>query len=251
MKGPGFFAKVEHRHAAGKTVSFEVRQAVRVWLAALLIGACASEPELNRYRLGDTGPGRSGGSRDPVIEDLRARYPAYFEIVLDPTSIVDPDLRPLRRDLEKHPVDRENFDALNAVAIGYFEMNARTGLDSDTGESGGTYFADSFRTAKLIAVPVRAYGGTPDPNLRDAILDFFEDIAAGRKPGTRVTGARLVRILGSLEQKESDPERKARIRQIVSRLRHVRALPGRRRGLVSARQDPGPSNRRGGDERGG
>ena len=250
LKRPGFFAKVSHRHPAGKALSFEVRQSVRVCLTTLLIGACASEPETHRYRFLDTGPGWSSGKYDPVIAELRPRYPGYFKIVLDPASVVDPDLRPLRRDLEKHPVDRENFDALNAVAIGYFEMNARIGADSENGAAGGTYFADSFRTAQLIAVPSRAYGEILNPQLRDAILDFFEDIAAGQKPGTRVAGTRLARTLASLELQETDPERKARIRQIAAQLRNSRARPERPRTLVWVRKAPSPSNRRAGHEHG-
>ncbi len=246
MKGPSFFAKLSYRDPAGKALSFEFTRAASVWLAVLLIGACASEPELHRYRLVGSGSAWSGGEHGTVIAELRERYPAYFEIVLDPTSPVDPDLRPLRRDLEKHPVDRANFDALNAIAIGYFEMNARTRPDSDTGEGGSTYFADSFRTAKLIAVPSRAYSEILDPSLRDAILDFFEAIAADQKPWTRAAGTHLVRILGSLEQQESDPVRKARIRQLVTQLRNLQARPERRWPVVSAGKARAPSSRRGG-----
>lgn len=195
-----------------------VRSGVRLGLAVALAAACASKAGVQSYRLGDTGPNGSRRAQQTVLADLREHYPAYFAVVLDPTSVLDPDLRPLERNLEKHPVDRENFDALNAVAIGYFEMYARTRPDPSTGERGSPYFADSFRTAKLIAVPSRAYGEILDPKLRDAILDFFADISEAQQPGNRRSRVGLARTVASLENKEPNPERKARIRQIVAGL---------------------------------
>jgi hypothetical protein len=130
-------------------------------------------------------------------------------VILDPGSTRDPDLRPLRHDIERQPVDRFNYDALNAVAVGYFELNYRAGLQ------GPTYFADNFRAAKLLAVPWKAYGLTDDPGLRDAILDFFEDAGSGEKLGTAATAPRLARIVASLEAKESDPDRRARILRLA------------------------------------
>jgi hypothetical protein len=166
--------------------------------------ACASASAPRGYRFLETGSHWTGGDA-PGIDDLMQRYPVYFALLLDPANTQDPDLRPLRHDIERDPVDRFNFAALNAIAVGYFELNYRAGLQ------GSTYFADNFRAAKLLAVPWKAYGLTDDPELRDAILDFFEDAGSGQKLGTAATAPRLARIVASLEAKESDPDRRARI----------------------------------------
>ena len=73
-----------------------------------------------------------------------------------------------------------------------------------------------FRTAKLAAIPWRAYGEIEDGDLRSAILDFFEDAGTGPKLGAQATSGRLAPIVASLERKEPDPARKARIAQLVS-----------------------------------
>ena len=198
---------------------YRARIAVYFGLCLLGIGGCVTDSEFERYRLGDAGPGWSGGHQDPLTQELLARYPAYFAVILDPSSIVDPDLRPLERDLIQNPVGRDNYDALNAVAIGYFAINARTLSDLSGPGFGGTYFADSFRTAQLIAVPGHAYGEISDPELRNAVLDFFEDIAAGQKRGSRATRPGLAVTVADLETKESDPARRERIRGIAERLR--------------------------------
>jgi hypothetical protein len=65
-----------------------------------------------------------------------------------------------------------------------------------------------------VAVPWRAYGETDDPALRSAILDFFEDAGSGQKIGSAATAPRLVRIVESLEKKEQDRDRLARIQAI-------------------------------------
>ncbi len=177
--------------------------------ALALATACASGDSLG-YRLGQTGEHWVKGGGDAVLVGLRERYPAYFDVLLVPTNTREPDLRPLRDDLERAPVDRHNFDALNALAIGYFEMNYRA--DSEPG--GPSYFADSFRAAKLIAVPWRAYGEIENGALRTAILDFFADAASGTKLGTRRTAPRLAAIIASFEAKETDRVRLERIRAL-------------------------------------
>jgi hypothetical protein len=185
--------------------------------ALLLLTGCAASalPNPARYRLTDSGTHWIAVGNDRVFEDLRPRYPEFFEIIVDPAKTRVPDLRPLRDDLERTPADRRNFDALNAVAIGYFETNYR----AETGRGEGlTYLALSQRAAKLLAVPWRAYGETEDARLRDAILDFFEDAGTGGKLHALATAPRLTRIVASLEPKEDDAVRSARIRQLASRI---------------------------------
>lgn len=194
-------------------------------LVALSIGAMAAcrqevardplaAPSPERYRLAYSGTHWDEVGRDRVIEDLLPRYPEFFEVILDPSDTREPDLREIRDDLESDDVDRRNFDALNAVAVGYFELNYRA--QSDRG--GSRYLSDSFRAAKLLAVPWRAYGEVEDPLVRDAILDFFEDAATGEKLSARETAGRIRPIVAALETKESDPERLRRIQLLLRRI---------------------------------
>jgi hypothetical protein len=188
-------------------------------LAGLLL-ACASSGDPMRYRLGSTGTHWADTGDRTVVAELRERYPEFFEVVLDPARTGDPDLRPIRDDLERAPVDRRNYDALNALAIAYFELNYRA--ESDRG--GSSYLGNSFRTAHLLAVPWRAYGEIDAPELRNAILDFYEDAGSGEKLGTAATAPRLARIVADLERKEDDPGRRARIGSLVASL-HQRSSP--------------------------
>jgi len=204
------------------------RRGTAAWvaLATLALSACAGPtgpagPE--QYRLTESGEGWSASADDEVLEDLRPRYPVLLRQVFDPNLRGDLDLRAVRRDLEHVPVDRRNFDALNAVAIGYFELNQRA--ETNPGEPG--YFDDSFRAAKLLAVPWRAYGEVADPTLRDAIVDFFEDAGRGEKRHTAATAARLGPIVASLEAKEDDPVRRARIRELARSLASAPPEPER------------------------
>jgi hypothetical protein len=189
--------------------------------AALLLGlACASDPGSDspadpaRYRLSASGERWDVAGSDRVLDDVQPRYPEFFAVILDPSRGDEPNLRELRDDLERSPVTRRNYDALNAVAIGYFELNAR----AERNRGGETYLVDSTRAAKLVAVPWRAYGEVRDPALRAAILDFFEDAASGEKLLSGRTAGRLTRVVASLEPKEEDPARQERIRVIVRRL---------------------------------
>jgi len=182
---------------------------------AVLSVGCAEPPDPMSYRLAHSGDHWDVASGVPIVDDLRERYPEFFELILDPGNTREPDLRLLREDLEREPVDRRNYDALHAIAIGYFELNYRA--DADRG--GATYLADSFRAAKLVAVPWRAYSRLQDSGLRDAILDFFEDAGSGEKLGTAATAPRLGPVVASLEAKEtSDPERRKRIQRLAERL---------------------------------
>jgi hypothetical protein len=193
-----------------------MRRTSVVALGLIAIGCIASEPvDPLRYRLSTSGDHWDVSGPDRVFEDLQPRYAEFFDVILDPTKARLPDLRPLREDLERSPVDRRNYDALNAVAIAYYETNYRA--ESDRGD-GLLYLALSQRSAKLLAVPWRAYGEIDEPALRSAILDFFEDAASGRKLMSEATAPRLVRIVGSLEKKEPDAERIARIREITASL---------------------------------
>jgi hypothetical protein len=178
-------------------------------------GCPASGPDPLSYQLSHSGDHWDVVSGREFIPELQARYPEYFEVILDPTDTREPDLRPLRDDLERNPADSRNFDALHAVAVGYFELNYR----GNASPGGAHYLSDNFRAAKLMAVPWRAYGQIDDGGLRDAILDFFEDAASGEKLATAVTAPRLARVVASLEAKETaDPDRRERIHQLAERL---------------------------------
>lgn len=134
-------------------------------LVAAGILACAPDPSPLRYRLSGSGDHWSASGDDEVLEDLRPRYSSFFEELADPDRPDDFNLEVFRDDLERSPVDRRNYDALNALAIGYFELNHR----ATSNRGGPTYLSDSFRSAKFLAVPWRAYGLISDGPLRDAI----------------------------------------------------------------------------------
>ncbi len=179
---------------------------MRPWLALAMFGlACAGAAPV--YHLGENW-------REPSPHLLES-YSDFFEVIFDDRDTREPDLRPLRRDLERAPVDARNYDALHAVAIAYFELNYR----AETTPGDGLYLGNSFRAAHLAAVPWRAYSEIEDPPLRGAILDFFADVGSGDKPGSAKTAHRLARIVDSLEAKESDPGRRERIRNIAAELR--------------------------------
>jgi hypothetical protein len=197
-----------------------VRIAVALWVTVVI--ACGGSrpqeptapPAVDRYRLTGSGTHWDESGRDRIVEDLLPRYPEFFAVILDPSDSREPDLRGIRDDLERDTVDRRNFDALNAIAVGYFELNYRA--QSDRG--GSRYLSDSFRAAKLLAVPWRAYGEVDDSRVRDAILDFFEDAATGDKLAARETAGRIEPIVAALERKESDPGRLRRIELLRRRI---------------------------------
>lgn len=167
-----------------------------------------------RYRLSHSGTYWDVVGSDRVFEDLRPRYPEFFKVVLDPAYTEDADLRPLRRDLEHVPVDRRNYDALNALAIAYFELNYRSEAARQRADL--RFLSSGIRLAHLVAIPWRAYGEIHDPHLRDAILDFFQDVSRGEKLGSAPTRGRLAGVVASLEKKETDPGRLSRIRRIAA-----------------------------------
>jgi hypothetical protein len=185
-----------------------------VGLLAACLSTCGSEASPNRYRLAHSGDHWTDSGADQVVEDLLPRYEKFFGVLLDPENHNDLDLKQVRDDLERVPTDRRNYDALNALAIGYFELNYRA-----VAQRGGPgYLADSFRATKILAVPWRAYGLISDATLRDGILDFFDDAASGEKLGTASTAPRLLDVVASLERKEQDAGRRDRIRAIAGRL---------------------------------
>jgi len=199
------------------------RTALATGALALLALACVA-PDPLRYRLLASDGSWPRDAGDPVARDLAARYPAYFEVILDPTRSDEPPLRGLRDDLEARPVDRHNYDALNAVAIGYFELNWRGEQARASGDM--AFLSAGFRSAHLAAIPWRAYGEIDDPALRDAILDFFDDVSHGTKRGSARTRGRLADVVASLESKEADPARRARIARIGARMQaSVAPLP--------------------------
>jgi hypothetical protein len=177
---------------------------------ALLVG-CGPSPDPNRYRLSGSGEHWNVVGRDRVFDDLQPRYSTFFEGVLDPANARMPDTRRVRDDLERTPVDRRNYDALNAVAIAYYEINYR----AEQNRGALAYLGLSQNAAKLLAVPWRAYGETEDAGLRTAILDLFEDASGGEKLLSAATAPRVARIVASLERKESDPARRARIAELA------------------------------------
>ena len=188
-------------------------------LLAAIILACASAPAPDAYLLAEGAPAGDGRRwsemrASPLARERARAYPAFFAVVLDPAREQDPDTRPLRDDLESRPAGPHSYRALNAVAFAYFELNYRA--QSDPG--GRHYLADSFRAAKIVAIPWRAYGEIEDPALRHAILDFFADAASGAQEMSRSTAPRLLRVVDSLRRKEADPERIARIDAIVATL---------------------------------
>lgn len=167
-----------------------------------------------RYRLSGSGSHWDRNGDDRVFEDLEPRYRDYFAAVLDLSGSRRLDLRPLRDDLERRPVDRRNYDALNAVAIGYFELNYR----AEQYREDFAYFSRSTTVAHLLAVPWRAYREIDDGELREAVLAFFEDAASGEKLGTRRTAPRLESVVASLAESEPDAARRARIDALSTRL---------------------------------
>jgi len=186
-----------------------------LWAAGLLCCAGAGNaPDPLRYRLADSGSHWDRVGDDAVLEDLTPRYPEFFELVLDPSRSDEPDLLGLRDDLERSPVDRRNFDALNAVAVGYFETLFRQEAARADASADLSFLGLGFRSAKLVAVPWRAYGEIEDAALRDAILDFFEDAGSGEKQGSLAAIGRLPRIVDSLVKKEGDADRRRRIESL-------------------------------------
>jgi hypothetical protein len=156
-----------------------------------------------------------GGTNE--AEQARSEYPEVFRAVDDPDRTGELDERGLRRDLGRTPVDDRNYRALYAVAVAFFELHERA--ESDRG--GELYFAYSFQATKVMAIPWGLYGEIPEPALRSVILDFYEDVLFGEKPGLEAVRGRYTRIVADLARKETDPELRARIARLVARAREL------------------------------
>ncbi len=64
---------------------------------ALACLACAAGARVSAYRLAGSGTHWDTVDDDRVLQDLRPRYPEFFELVLDPADTRDPDLRRRRQ----------------------------------------------------------------------------------------------------------------------------------------------------------
>ena len=190
----------------------------------LALSACATDRSPEHYRLAGSSLERRPAS-DPLLSELQAKYPDFFAVVLDPRRTEEPPILELREDLEEGE-GRERYDALNAVAIAYLELNARAQHTLEDDSDGGQYLSDSFRAAKLLSIPWRAYRDIRDPALRDAILDFYDDIAAGEKTYAAQTASRILRLVESLSKKETDLARLERIRALAAKLRSLQGTIG-------------------------
>ena len=119
-------------------------------------------------------------------------------------------------------MDRRNFDALNAVAIAYFELNYRAEaaacrVEAASSSSSGLSRAPicsrcrGARTGRLEATPCA---------MRPR---FLRRRRHRDKLSTARTIGRLEAIVGSLSTKEPDPRRATRIRELVARIRESAA----------------------------
>jgi hypothetical protein len=148
-----------------------------------------------------------------AAEEARAAYPVVFRVVDDPKRAEEVDTRELRRDLSHLPVDERNYRALRAIAVAFFELHAR----AEQHRGRGNYLGYSFEATKLLAIPWRLYGEIPDSSLRSAILDFYEDVLFGEKPGLGPVRGRYTRTVADLARKESEPDLLERIEDLVER----------------------------------
>ena len=182
-------------------------------MCTLLLLACATAdgpvPATDDYPF--SGVRRIGNS--PAAAQARVDYPELFAAVDAPDRLEEIDTRILREDLSRQPVGSRNYRALWATALAFFELHQR----AEKQRGGGLYFAYSFQATKMIAVPWRPYGELPDPKLRSAILDFYEDVLFGAKPGLSAVRGRYIRIVSDLGEKERDPALRTRIGEMVGR----------------------------------
>ena len=153
---------------------------------------------------------RRRGSAAPPRRVLRGGARSWRDARTGPAAVA--------RCLEGPEVDRRNFDALNAIAVGYFELNFRA--ESDRG--GDLYFADSPRRQPPRDTVARLRGRSDA--LRDAILDFSRT----PRPATaeaRDTAGRIVPIIQSLVRRGGSSAA-GRIGKLVERVRSQGASPG-------------------------
>ena len=162
--------------------------------AGLCLAACSETSDPLSYQLSHSGDHWDAVPGRDFIPELEQRYPEYFQVILDPSDTREPDLRLLRDDLERNPSDARSYDALHALAVGYFELNYR----ANARPGGPTYLSDNFRAAKLVAVPWRAYGQkstTPRCATPSSISSRTRGSARSWAP--RQTAPRLARVVAS------------------------------------------------------
>lgn len=186
-------------------------------LLLLLLGvgpiACAGPASPRSYRMADVKP--PVDLADPAFAPLRKRYGPFFVRVKNVRNAPSADTRGLASDLEAKPVAERNYKALNALALAYFYLYGQRARWPGGAEK---FFGSTF-PASLLALPWSAYKVRRDPELRDAILAFFEDLVR-REGMVRGTNARLLASnLGALELREKDPGRRERLRALGETLR--------------------------------
>jgi hypothetical protein len=173
----------------------------------------AAEPDPMGYRF--------AAVRRPIETDeakrLSEQYPEFFAVLATDYASEDADVRVVRADLVRDPSNLRSYDALNATAVVFFELHARAERSRGESSATGAFLGTSFRATKVMAVPWRAYADVGDAQLRCAIVDFFEDLLLGRKPGMRASRGRFTATVQSLLRWETDPEIRARIESLVAR----------------------------------
>jgi hypothetical protein len=145
---------------------------------------------------------------------LSAKYPEFFEVLTAGYVSEDADARVVRADLVREPTDASSYDGLNAIAVVFFELHRRA--ERARGGGASVFLRANFRATKVMAVPWRAYGEVDDSRLRSSILDFYEDLLLGNKPGLRAARGRFTPTVESLLKWETDPDLRARIEGLVA-----------------------------------
>lgn len=184
-------------------------------LCCLVLAACHSSPQ------GSAAPGPGYRFRDvhePIetaeAARLSGKYLEFFEVLTAGYATEDADVRVVRADLVREPTDPSSYDALNAIAVVFFELHRHA--ERARGGGGSVFLRANFRATKVMAVAWRAYGEVDDPRLRSSILDFYEDMLLGDKPGLRAVRGRFTPTVESLLKWETEPELRARIEGLVA-----------------------------------
>jgi hypothetical protein len=185
-------------------------------LCTLVLAACqagpgpaVSAPELG-YRFREV----RKPAQSAEAARLSARYPELFAVLERGYGTEDADVRVVRADLVRDPSDASSYDALNSVAVVFFELHRRA--ERSRAGNGLGFLGSSFRATKVMAVPWRAYGDVKDTRLRSSIVDFFEDLLLGNKAGMRASRGRFTPTVESLLKWEDDPALRSRIESLVA-----------------------------------
>ena len=159
--------------------------------------------------------------RSAEARRLRERYPQLFESLTTSHEGADADVRVPRADLLREPADARSYDAMNALAVVFFELHRRAERERHTGS--GRFLTANLRATQVLAVSWRAYRDIEVRALRSAILDFYEDVLLGRKAGLEAARGRFVPMVASFAEHEPDPALRARIDALVERGRRPAA----------------------------